>query len=152
MKNNNTLYIAGAALLGYYLYKSKNFGISAPNTKRLNENVFNYIISNIDSSGYGFNYSSDYDKLQFLADTFNDEYGYMKNRIGTQKALEEWYSGLPSAISLDFSYNDIIRLAKNWGSIPENAKASQENKITKNWFNFLAAKTLVLMRKNKIKI
>jgi len=152
MKSNNALIFGGVALLGYYLLKSKNSGISAPNTKRLNENVFNYIISNIDSSGYGFDYSSNFDKLQFLADTFNDEYGYMKNRVGTQKALEEWYSGLPSAISLDYTNNDILRLAKNWGSIPENAKASQENKITKNWFNFLAAKTLVLMRKNKIKI
>ena len=152
-KTNYTTYgilaiIAGA--IGYYYYKKTTSTVSGINTKNLNYNVFAYILDHIDSAAYNVKTNTEKEKLQFLADTFKSEYGHMISRIGNQKALEEWYQGLPSAINIDYTYYDIEKLARKWGSISPNATDSQINKITSNWFNFLAAKTIVLFNKYKI--
>ena len=119
---------------------------------QLTRQAYAYILKSIDSSEYKdeeyFNKcETDKDKIKFLNAVFNAEYGFFINRLGEQKAVEEWLRGLPSSINIDFNYSDILAIAIEWGAIPENYTESQADKIIKNWFNLIAAKTCQLFRK-----
>jgi hypothetical protein len=118
--------------------------------KEITANINNYLLNVIDGENYGKVLNIDTEKLQFVADIFKSEYGYMIRRIGYQPALKEWFSGLPSAINIDFGDYRIIELAKEFGSLPDNATENQEDKIIANWFNYMAYKLVQLFRKNKI--
>ncbi|MEO7044303.1 MAG: hypothetical protein ABI091_03290, partial [Ferruginibacter sp.] len=93
------------------------------------------------------------DKLNFLAVTFKNEYLFPANlkRYGSHlEVFKQWIQGLPSSFSI-VSYNyEIIDLAKEWGSLPQNATDSEENKIIANYFHFIASKTFQLMKKYKV--
>mgnify|MGYP006921440575 CR=1 FL=1 len=122
-------------------------------TKELNTNVFSYILNAIDGSGYDRELTTETEKLQFLADCFKSEYAYPQNikRYGSyQETFRQWIMGLPSCFNIDYTYCDIIRIAKEWQSIPQNATDKQEDKITGNWFNFIASKTFQLMKKHNV--
>ena len=107
----------------------------------LDQKVKRYILERIDGTGYGRELKTTADKIRFLEETFNSEYGFMIERHGRTTALKEWYAGLPSAVSIDFTNYDILQLAVKWGSIPENATEKQKDTILENWFNLLAVKT-----------
>ena len=80
-------------------------------------------------------------RLQWTIDTFRREYVYPENvrRYGNEvNIFREWLMCLPSAIHVDFEYYRIIELAKEWGSIPQDATEKQEDKTCENWFNFIA--------------
>lgn len=122
-------------------------------TKTLNTLAFSYILNAIDGEGYGKEFSNDTEKLQFLADTFKSEYVSPDNlkRYGSyQEVFRQWIMGLPSSFSVAYDYSCIIKLAKSWGSIPQNATAAQENKIIANWFNLIASKAFQLMKKYNV--
>lgn len=119
-------------------------------TKELNTKVFAYILDAIDGEGYGKTFANDTEKLQFLADTFMSEYGWEINRIGYLNAFKEWLQGLPSSFNVDYTYFDIINIAKNWGSLPQTATEKQEDKICANWFNLIANKAIQLMKRHKV--
>lgn len=112
-----------------------------------------YILDAITPENYDVVCTNDKEKLQFLADTFNSEYAEQKHRhISTQDALAYWFSGLPSVFNVVFSNYDIIQLAKSWGTLPQDATEKQEDKITSNYWIFMAAKTMQLMNRNGITI
>jgi hypothetical protein len=111
-------------------------------TLNLNKKAFTYILNAIDGDNYGIVLNTDAEKLQFLSDTFEKEYGFMIKKVGYLKALIEWMQGLPSAFNVDFENYRIIEIAKEWGSIPEDATDKQEDKILDNWFNLIANKTI----------
>lgn len=135
----------GAAI--YFLSKNKKVeGIGRVDNSQVNM----YILNAIDSEGYDIKTTTAKEKLQFLADTFKNEYGYNIKRIGYQRAMAEWISGLPSSFNIDFENWKILELAKEWGSLPKNPTEKQEDKILDNFFNFIAAKTIMLMRRNKV--
>ena len=107
------------------------------------------------TEGYRTEAATEAEKLQFLADTFNSEYGFPDNirRYGTkQNCFAEWLQGLPSCFNVAFYYADIIALAKLWGSIPENATEAQEDKICNNWWRYLADQTFQLFRKYNVTV
>ena len=52
--------------------------------------------------------------------------------------MTEWLQGL--ALPIDYTYYNIIQLAKEWGSIPQDATAKQEDKICDNYWLFMANK------------
>lgn len=126
--------------------------------KALDELVFNYILLRIPSSesikeGWDIEATTDRERLQFMFNCFKSESYFPENitRYGSaQNVMKEWFMGLPSAINVDFENYRIIEIAKEWGSIPEDATDLQVYKILENWFNFIAAKTLKLCKKNKI--
>jgi len=107
-----------------------------------------YIIDNIDSSGYEASPETDEEKVRFLSDTFHSEYGFRIPQIGKQRALKEWFSGLPSSCSIAFYNHDILKLAEKWGYLSPDATESKQEKIINNWFNQLAAKTDQLFNKH----
>lgn len=120
-------------------------------TKQLNTLAFNYILNAIDSEGYEVTTNTDQEKIQFVLTTFISEQSYNIDYYGNiQTAFTNWLMGLPSCVNIDFENYQIIELAKNWGSIPQNATEAQEDKIINNWFNFITNKFFQLAKKNKV--
>jgi hypothetical protein len=111
-----------------------------------------YIIDCIDSEAYEVKTSTDKEKIQFLFDTFRNEYGWYIERVGVNEALKEWYMGLPSVFNMAFTNYDILQLAKKWGTLAENATEKQEDKILSNYWNLLASNTIQLFNKHKVVI
>ncbi len=107
-----------------------------------------YIIDCINGEPYGKELETDKDKVLFLRECLNSEYGHMVKRVGEHKALAEYYAGLPSICTLAFYNTDILNLAVLWGSLPENYTEKQAFKILDNWFSFVANKTTQLFRKH----
>ena len=109
--------------------------------------VNDYILSCIDYKG------TSADKLIYVLACFKNEYDCEYNRKvfpNVQHRLSEWLQGLPSAFSVDYQYYDILALAKEWGSIGENATEIEEDKILNGWFSFISSKFFQLCRKQKI--
>jgi len=105
------------------------------------------ILQNIDSSDYNVTIKTDLDKIKFLKKTFLDEYGWAVNRMGLQNAVESWLRGLPSSLSLPFYNDEILEIAKQWGSLPINATEKQEDKILNNYWKLMAANVVKLFKK-----
>lgn len=123
------------------------------NTIDLNSQVFPYILNAIDGEGYERSFTNDTEKLQFLADTFKSEYVCqynLKNDGSYLSMFKNWIQGLPSCFNIAFQYCDIIKLAKEWGSLNNNPTEKEIDKILNNWFNLVANKTFQLMKKYKV--
>lgn len=115
-------------------------------SRELDRTAKQYIIDNIDREYCETKTGSPKDTIAALKRAFYAEYGWRVEQVGEQKALMDWFQGLPSACTVDFYNDEILKLAVKWGSIPENATEKQEDKILDNWFNFIAAKTGQLFR------
>jgi len=89
-------------------------------------------------------------KVQNFFKVFNDEYGYEITRQGEYNALTEYMQNQPSSISLPCYYHEQIELAKELGSIPQDATEKQEQKIIDNFYNFFTNYLLQLKRTMKI--
>ena len=97
------------------------------------------LISGIDLSGYyeDADQLSIEEKIARLHDVFMSEYGWQVERIGKQAAIREWLQGLPTAISFPFYNSDILRTAREWGSLSATASESEEDRILENYYNLL---------------
>jgi|TARA_R110002020_G_C15695824_1_gene720317 hypothetical protein len=85
---------------------------------------------------------SDEEKISYLFNRFNKEYGFMVERVGKQKAIAEWLSGL--AIDIPFYYEDIINLAVEMGSIDPNPNDKTYSLLCDNYWDFMACMILLL--------
>lgn len=109
-----------------------------------------YILASIMAEGYLDNPVTDSEKLAFLRATFKSEYGWAIQRNGEFAALVEWLQGLPSSINIAFYNHDILRLAREWGSLPDSASEKQEDKILESYWRYMAMRILGLWRAYKI--
>ena len=66
--------------------------------------------------------------------------------------LADYLQGLPSGFDIAFDNCDILELARQWGSLPENATEKQEYKILNNYWRFIANKFFQLCRKHGVDI
>lgn len=126
-------------------------------TKEANKAINDYIIEAISWDGYEVDLSeaTDKEKLQFVADQFKATQNYannLKKFPNHQERLGDWLQGLPSVFNIDFENYRILELAKEWGSIPENATEKQEDLILDGWWRFISAKIISLMCKNGISL
>lgn len=121
-------------------------------TQQISRNYNEYLLNAIDSEGYDVEISTNEDKVKFLADCFQKEFSHEIKRNGGHKALMSWLQGLPSCINLPFYYCDIISLAKEMGGLPEHATSAQEDKITDNYYNYMAVKITQLCKKYKVQL
>jgi hypothetical protein len=112
-----------------------------------------YLINNIDSSGYDLNPTTEREKLQFLHDTFLSEQGYNIKRYNgnVKKAFAEWLSGLPSSYNIDFENYQILNIGYLFNMINANATEEQEDDFLNNWFKMVANETFKLFDKHNIK-
>ena len=100
------------------------------------KNYKNYILSTIEEDGEGKPLTSDKEKINYIFDRFNSEYGFMVERVGKQKAISEWLSGL--ALDLPFYYNEIVDLAVKMGSIDPNPNDKVRERVEQGYWDFMA--------------
>ena len=100
------------------------------------KNYKNYILSTIEEDGEGKPLTTDQEKINYIFDRFNSEYGFMIERVGKQKAMSEWLSGL--ALDIEYYYDDIVKLAIEMGSIDPNPSDKLWNKVEQGYFDFMS--------------
>ena len=100
------------------------------------KNYKNYILSTIETDNEDKPLKTDQDKIKYIFDRFNSEYGFMINRVGKQKAMSEWLSGL--ALNIEYYYDDIVKLAIKMGSIDENPSEKLQARVIDNYWSFMA--------------
>lgn len=79
---------------------------------------------------------TDQEKINYIFDRFNSEYGWKVERVGKFKAMSDWLSGL--ALPIDYYYDDIVELAIKMGSIDENPNYKIRSKVEQGYFDFMA--------------
>jgi hypothetical protein len=100
------------------------------------KNYKNYILSTIEEDGEGKPLTTDKEKINYIFDRFNSEYGFMIERVGKQKAMSEWLSGL--ALDIEYYYDDIVKLAIEMGSIDPNPSDKLRNKVEQGYWDFMS--------------
>ena len=100
------------------------------------KNYKNYILSTIEEDEEGKPLTTDQEKINYIFNRFNSEYGFMIERVGKQKAMAEWLSGL--ALDLPFYYNEIVDLAVKMGSIDPNPNDKLRERVEQGYWDFMA--------------
>ena len=116
-------------------------------SSELDQTAKRYILKHIDKSGYSeVELTTNADRIAFLLETFEAEYGWAVKQHGQHRAIEEWLMALPTAVTLPIYNHDIIELAVKWGSLPEDYTRKQADAIIDNYWNFTANKIGQLFR------
>ena len=100
------------------------------------KNYKNYILSTIEEDSEGKPIKTDEEKIKYIFDRFYSEYGWNIERVGKQKAMAEWLSGL--ALDIEYYNLSIVELAVKMGSVEENPSDKMQGKIIDNYWNFMA--------------
>ena len=100
------------------------------------KNYKNYILSTIEEDEEGKPLTTDQEKINYIFNRFNSEYGFMIERVGKQKAISEWLSGL--ALDLQFYYNEIVDLAVKMGSIDPNPNDKLRERVEQGYWDFMS--------------
>ena len=100
------------------------------------KNYKKYILSTIETDNEDKPLNTDQEKIKYIFDRFNSEYGFMIERVGKQKAISEWLSGL--ALDIEYYYDDIVKLAIKMGSIDPNPNDKLRSKIEQGYWDFMA--------------
>lgn len=100
------------------------------------ENYKNYILGTIETGLDDEPLTTDQEKIKYIFDRFNAEYGHMVARLGKLKAMSEWLQGL--ALDIEYYYDDIVKLAINMGSIDPNPNQKLIEKVENNYWDFMA--------------
>ena len=100
------------------------------------KNYKNYILSTIEEDREGKPIKTDDEKIKYIFNRFYSEYGFMIERVGKQKAISEWLSGL--ALDLPFYYNEIVDLAVKMGSIDPNPNDKLRERVEQGYWDFMA--------------
>ena len=99
-------------------------------------NYKNYILGTIETGLNDEPLTTDEEKIKYIFDRFNSEYGHMIARVGKLKAVSEWLQGL--ALDIEYYYDDIVKLAIKMGSIDENPSEKLQARVQDNYWNFMA--------------
>jgi hypothetical protein len=100
------------------------------------KNYKEYILNCVQTDNEDKPFKTDQDKINYIFDRFYSEYGFMIERIGKQKAMSKWLSGL--ALDIEHYYNDIVKLAIKLGSIDENPSDKIKQKVEQGYFDFMS--------------
>jgi len=100
------------------------------------KNYKNYILSTIEEDTEGKPIKTEQEKINYIFDRFNSEYGFMVERVGKQKAMTEWLQGL--ALDIEYWNDNIVPLAIKMGSIDENPSEKLKAKVIDNYWSFMA--------------
>jgi superoxide dismutase len=79
---------------------------------------------------------TDNEKIKYIFNRFNSEFGWNIDRIGKHKAMTEWLSGL--ALNIEYYNDDIVKLAIKMGSIEENPSEKLQARVIDNYWSFMA--------------
>ena len=117
--------------------------------------VENYVIGSLNreylADVSGFNCSDNTNAFMALRDCFKSEYGYNLGRgKSNQEVFADYLSGLPSCLDIAFSNYAILKLAKAWGSLAQDATERQEDRILEKWFSFVSRQYIKATRKHGV--
>ena len=101
------------------------------------KNYKKYILDCVQTDSDNKPFKTDEEKINYIFDRFYSEYGFMIERVGKQKAMSEWLSGL--ALDIEYYNYKIILLAQAMGSLDIGSTHKEEQKIINNYFNFMAS-------------
>ena len=106
--------------------------------------MFAYILDSVYSDVIDTESMTDKDRIEFLLDTFFEEmYKNDRRKMCVYYLLREWLQGLPSAISVAFSYYDISETGKSLGYCKD---ARSEARFVNSWWDRLSFNILRLAR------
>ena len=111
------------------------------------KNYKKYILNTIEEDGEGKPLKTDQEKIKYLFDRFNSEYGWHINQVGEYQAMTNWLAGM--ALNIECYYSDIIPLAIKMGSLEENASQKLKDKVCDKYFPFMANVILSFEPKEK---
>ena len=112
------------------------------NTKHNNRikrnDLYDYLLSCIDLSGYDEKYHSLKNDAAFAGayEIFMLEKHWEVERLGIHQACESWLAGLCSAVSVDWTNYDILKVADMWGLNLNTEKKKDD--FLMSWFKRLA--------------
>jgi hypothetical protein len=118
---------------------NKNKGVnkmSKLHHTKYKENYKKYILGTIETGINDELLKTNQEKIKYIFDRFYSEYGFHIPRVGKQKAMAEWLSGL--ALDIEYYYDDIVNLAVKMGSIDPNPSDQLRSKVQKNYWLFMA--------------
>ena len=79
---------------------------------------------------------TDQEKINYIFDRFNSEYGWNIERFGKHQAMIEWLQGL--ALDIEYWNYNIVPLAIKMGSIDENPSEKLQARVINNYWSFMA--------------
>ena len=100
------------------------------------KNYKKYILDCVQLDNEEKELKTDQEKINYIFDRFNSEYGWNIERVGKFKAMSEWLSGL--ALPIEYYYDDIVKLAIKMGSIDENPSEKLRYRVEQGYFDFMA--------------
>ena len=100
------------------------------------KNYKKYILDCVQLDNEEKKLKTDQEKINYIFDRFNSEYGWNIERVGKFKAMSEWLSGL--ALPIEYYYDDIVKLAIKMGSIDENPSDKLRSRVEQGYFDFMA--------------
>ena len=100
------------------------------------KNYKKYILNCVQLDNEEKELKTDQEKINYIFDRFNSEYGWNIERVGKFKAMSEWLSGL--ALPIEYYYDDIVKLAIKMGSIDENPSEKLRYRVEQGYFDFMA--------------
>ena len=106
------------------------------------KNYKQYILSTIETDTNDQPITTEREKINYIFNRFNSEYDWNIKRIGKQKALAEWLSGL--ALPIAFYNYDILKLAIDMGSIDSNPSDQTIQRVQSGYYDFMSNIILAL--------
>lgn len=116
------------------------------NHHKYKQNYINYIFNCVETDSEGEPIHTETEKAKYILDRFYKEYGFQVDRIGKQKAIAEWLSGL--ALNIEYYNQDIVQLAVDMGSIDPNPSDKLQEKVINNYWSFMAR--IIILIENKL--
>ncbi len=116
------------------------------NHHKYKQNYINYIFNCVETDSEGKPIQTETEKAKYILDRFYEEYGFQVARIGKQKAIAEWLSGL--ALNIEYYDQDIVQLAVDMGSIDSNPSDKLQEKVIDNYWSFMAR--IIILIENKL--
>ena len=116
------------------------------NHHKYKQNYINYIFNCVETDSEGEPIQTEAEKAKYIIDRFYQEYGFQVDRIGKQKAIAEWLSGL--ALNIEYYNQDIVQLAVDMGSIDSNPSEKLQEKVIDNYWSFMAR--IIILIENKL--
>ena len=100
------------------------------------KNYKNYILSTIEEDAEGKTITTEEEKINYIFDRFNSEYGWNIERVGKHQAMIEWLQGL--ALDIEYWDDSIVPLAIKMGSIDKNPSDKLKTKVIDDYWSFMA--------------
>lgn len=100
------------------------------------KNYKEYILSCIEEDIEGNPITSEADKINYIFDRFNSEYGWRVQQVGKLSAMTDWLQGL--ALNIEYRNYALIDLAIKLGSIDENPSEKLQEQVCDNYWRFMA--------------